>query len=113
MGWCAKEAVSRTGGSPGRFTRSGLVCCSGLAKVAHGIDGRAVDKNFIVHVRAGGTPADADIADGVAATKLLTWQDIETRKVTVISGKTVPMVDNDEASVTRPLVRFDHDAVRG
>ena len=39
------------------------VCCAGLAEVTHGIDWRAIDANFVVNVRSGRSPADADVTD--------------------------------------------------
>src|SRR5260221_13550308 len=89
------------------------IVLGGLTQVEHGIDLRNIDTNLIVDLRAGGASAHANVANRVTAVKLLTRQDIETRKVTVKSCKTVAMIDNHEASVTRPFVRFDHHAVGG
>jgi len=56
----------------GRGRRDG-----GLAQVAHRVDRGAIDANFVVYVWAGGSSADADIADGVPAPQLLPDEDIE------------------------------------
>ena len=54
-----------------------LVCCGGLAEVAHWVDRSAIDANFVVDVRASGTSADADVADGIASAELLADQNVQ------------------------------------
>ena len=55
-----------------------LIRRGGLTQVAHRVDRSAIDANFVVYVRTSGSPADADIADRVAAPQLLAYEDIET-----------------------------------
>jgi hypothetical protein len=62
----------------GNSVRGGLGRRDGsLAQVTHGVDRRAIDADFVVHVRAGGPSADADIANRIAAPKLLPDEHVE------------------------------------
>ena len=46
-------------------------------EVAHRVYRSAIDANFVVHVRTGGTSAHSDIADGIAPPDLFAYQDVE------------------------------------
>jgi hypothetical protein len=50
-----------------------------LTQVAHRVDRRAIDADFVVYVRTGGSPAYADISNRVAAPQLLPYENIEAR----------------------------------
>ena len=60
-----------------KFEERKSVRGGGLAQVAHWVDRRAVNANFVMYVRSGGPPAHADIADCVAAAQLLSYDYIE------------------------------------
>src|SRR5260221_11361445 len=121
MGQCVAAETSRprarsacTQMLEGNSVRGGRGCRDGgLTQVAHGVDRRAVDANFVVYVRAGGASADADIADGIAASQLLPRQDVQARKMAVIGPHSKSVIDNDQPPVARAFVGLDDHAVSG
>ena len=97
----------------GNSVRSGRGrCYRGLAQVAHGVDRSAVDANFVVNVWAGGSSADAYIADRVPAPQLLPDEHVEARKMAVIRGYSKSVIDDHQPPVSRAFVSPNDHAVR-
>src|SRR5580704_3730231 len=81
----------------------------GHAEILVGIDGRVIDPDFIVEVRAGGASAEAHIANGVAAMDLLAGGYGEAGKVAVAGGDAVAVIDHDGLAVsTKEVGEGDH-----
>src|SRR5258705_12965421 len=81
-------------------------------EVAERIDGRAVDPNFEMKVRAGAVTGAADVADHVALGDLLAARDGDRALMAVGGRKVAAVVDHDEVAVSRLPTAVDDRARR-
>lgn len=84
-----------------------------VAEVAPGVDGRVVDADFVVEVRAGGAAALTFVADDVAALDFGAGFDVEAGEMGVPGGDARAVVDDDNAAVAWADISFFDDAVAG
>ena len=84
----------------------------GAAQIAPGIDGRVVEANFVVNVRAGCMAGSAFVADHVAALYVSAEVGCKFRKVAVPGSDAEAVVDHDQAAVTGAAVNRGNYAVR-
>src|ERR1700676_2584155 len=94
-----------------RFEDSVCFCGRGKSEVAHGIDGRIIDANFIVHVRSGRTATDTDVADNVATLYVNTRRNCEGGQMAVPSSHAKTVIDDHQAAIARMQPSFDYHAV--
>src|ERR1700736_5888210 len=82
------------------------------AEVFVRIDGRVVDADFIVEMRARRSSAGADITDNVAAMNVLAGGGGEAGKMAVAGTDAVTMVEHDDFAVTAKEVDEGDHPVR-
>src|SRR5215813_4950680 len=82
--------------------------CHRQAQVFIWIDGRVVDADFVMEVRAGAAAAQADIADKVTALNVLSVDHGETGKVAIASPNPMAMVDHYGFAVSAEEISKGH-----
>src|SRR5712691_518091 len=79
-----------------------LVAAGGEAEIAPGIDRCAVDAHLVVDMWPGDAPADAHVADHLAALHALTRLSPEAGKVSVPGGDAKAVVHDHQPAVSGP-----------
>jgi hypothetical protein len=83
------------------------------AEVLVGIDGSAIDANFVVEVWAGGTAALADVSDDITALDSLARGYGEAGEVAIARADAASMVHHDDLAVAAQGFGCDYDSIRG
>src|SRR6202035_4782869 len=81
--------------------------------VGEGVDGGAVEADFVVEVRAGGAAGAADAADRVAAVDALAGADVDLGEVAVAGGDAEAVREVDRLAVAAGRGGEHHQAVGG
>jgi hypothetical protein len=89
-----------------------LIAYSSALHVAPRINRRVVHANFIVHVWASRTAADARVADDLAALDTRPRHRRERREMSVPGGDAEAVVNHNQATVARMVFRDSHNPIR-